>query len=213
MQHPESKSKKLRSIWLMPAYACIIAGIAIAMVGGAVAKPGCPGHPSCKDDDTSSGIQRYNVAISGDLAGSGTDWVVDSGKDWVRYQHFWDGPQGVLTNLAFFQDAFTNGASCFPISTPLFAATLQTGRAGGASAALWFDGHTNDSSTEILYILRLDGVVDDPQNWPPEVGTTNNMMLTDWSMGVENEGKKIKNISCLGEGDTDFVTYIYVTGI
>ncbi len=54
----------------------------------------------------------------------------------------------------------------------------------------------------VLYVLKLFGEEGSAGECPPENIAT--LYMTSWELKVENEGKTIKGISCLGEG-TDLV--------
>ena len=48
-------------------------------------------------------------------------------------------------------------------------------------------------------MLHVFGLFQDP--WPPpSMNDTTSMEMIDWEIRVENEGKKVKSISCIGEG-------------
>ena len=48
------------------------------------------------------------------------------------------------------------------------------------------------------------GDFDDSEVWPPPThGSSSTLTMTGWEMGVTNEGKTIKDISCIGEGQFD----------
>jgi len=164
-------------------------------------KPHGPNGEPCDDGAPGNGgteIQYYDVQFSGVVAGRGSDWE-SSNNDKVSWQRSWGTGDGGVLNLSYFEDEFTLGAECFGLSGPVFAASLAQQRGGGASGAIWFEGYAEDAATPILYRLRIDGLFDDPDNWLPSVSNT--MTMTAWSMHLENQGRQVKNISCLGEGD------------
>lgn len=193
---------------------CTIFMLALAVSGIALAKPPtatCPEHPSCKDAPTDTGV--FDIVIKGDLSGDGSGWRQESGQSQVVYNEFWDdvGTFGLITDLDFFRNQFpgtpdsstefTEGDNCFPVGdTFLFSALLKKGKKSSAIAVFWFDGWTNNGSKDVLYRLELHGEFDESEDFPP--AKANQLLLDVWSLKVENEGKTIRGISCIGEGDT-----------
>jgi len=165
-----------------------------------------PEHPHCNSTPTTDPEDLYSVSSSAgsDLYVRGFEWQEGAGKSL-------DG--SALLNLSYFHSngQFTNDATkCFPANdVALFAGGLnKKGNAGAAKGMFWFVGKTGDGNTEVLYLLQVFGKLDYPDDWPPE--KSNVMRMTEWSMKVENEGKQVKDISCLGEGTTGFSTIISV---
>ena len=109
---------------------------------------------------------------------------------------------GMLMGLA----AFTGeDPDCFPEDTgtdhtstslfPLHQAIVKQGRKGRAEASFWFHGATTEGD-EVLYVLNLFGHFADEN---AEFPGTAELLMDDWELKVENEGKAIKSISCIGE--------------
>jgi len=196
---------------------CIIIMLALIVSGIALAEPPdpkCPGdHPSCKE----AGADGYSVTIEGDVDGKSEDnWLLGvGGKNSIGFNAATAGHDvGDFTSLHFFTGSDSPfgsvGATCFSVPAELTQATIKQGKGGRAQAAFWFDGKTDDGITSVLYALALFGLFDTETAWPPE-GTPHVMMMTDWKIIVENEGKAIKSISCIGEGDDDITVQITVT--
>ena len=98
------------------------------------------------------------------------------------------------------------------ISSELHQAYIRPGKKGRAEAHLWFHGETRlplDETDEnkrvrVLYVLKLFGDDGSAAGFPPAENTALTLKMTSWELKVENEGKTIKGMSCLGEG-TDLV--------
>ena len=182
------------------------------------AKPICPGdHPSCKE----AGESGYSVTIEGHVEGASADMEGASADNWlggvagknsIGLNDASEGHNvGAFTGLEFFtgnDSPFgSDGASCFP-SAPftIHQAIISRGKGGRAQASFWFDGFTKHDNTSVLYALALFGQFDSDKAWPPVEGEHHLIMMTDWKIIVENEGKEIKSISCIGEGEPDDIT-------
>ena len=205
------KNLRLSTLSLSLAIAVMTLGyVNVASAG----KPTCPGdHPSCKE----AGDDGYSVTIEGQVEGHSTDnWLLGvGGKKSIGFNDASLGHDvGDFTDLSFFTISNgpfgSDGATCFKFPAELHQATIKQGKGGRAQAAFWFDGKTNDGNTSVLYALALYGLFDPATAWPPE-GTPHVMIMTDWKIIVENEGKAIKSISCIGEGDDDITVQITVT--
>ncbi len=98
---------------------------------------------------------------------------------------------------------------------------VQEGRGGRVEASFWFHGFTHtevevegggDELVKVLYALQLTGeyATSDPllPTLPP-VDIDVVLAMTTWRLSVSNEGKAIKNISCIGKDD--FVGDVNVT--
>ncbi len=174
--------------------------------------PRCTPWPSCRMGEPGDGPNShlYDVTISGDLSGGGMNWQQESGNSRVNFKDWFQDITGSL-DLSYFRLRYENGGpfdgsrgeNCFGGGdVPLFQAILDKSRGGSAEANFWFVGNTATiPSTQVMYRLRLFGVFDGLDDWPPSVSKT--MIMTDWRMVVENEGKKIKTISCVGDGTFD----------
>lgn len=82
-------------------------------------------------------------------------------------------------------------------------ANFSQGRGGRAQAGFFFHGFTSKGG-EVLATLLLIGDFDDSEVWfPPTHSSSSTLTMTGWEMGVTNEGKAIKSISCIGEGQFD----------
>ena len=98
------------------------------------------------------------------------------------------------------------------VDVELHSGGLGKSRKSSANGKFWFQGFTNDGSdTPVLYLLQLYGVFDNVKKWPPAENTDSILTMTAWKIGVENEGQAIKNISCLGEGDTETAPVFHTT--
>ena len=108
--------------------------------------------------------------------------------------------------MTFFRNYFVdnnNGPTCFPLAVvPIHSVILNYKKSTGARALIWFHGSTFQDNISVLYILRLNGVLDET-NWPPAEDTSNLMEMATWNLGLANEGSDIQEISCLNE-DADF---------
>ncbi len=173
------------------------------------AKPICPGdHPSCKE----AGDSGYKVTIEGHVDGVSDDnWLGGfGGKKSIGLNDASEEHKvGAFTNLDFFTEnsPFGDfGTTCFPGPFTIHQAIISRGKGGRAQAAFWFDGKTDDNSTDVLYALALFGQFDPEIAWPPDEGKPHLIMMEDWKIIVENEGKEIKSISCIGEGDPGDIT-------
>ena len=157
----------------------------------------------------------YDVAIGGDLNGSGTDWVLD--KD--RIKHHSDGRSatggtgeidlGYFVNVGLFTPP--RAANCFGegAGTNIQASHLEQRKTGGAAAFIWFDAQTDDGAVGVRYRLEMWGYFDDPGDWPP--ASANTMNFPTWKLRLEgSDGNKYSNIACVGDGDFDSNTYIDV---
>jgi hypothetical protein len=164
-------------------------------------KPHGPNGEPCDGGAPGNGgteVQLYDVNFSGVVSGSGSDWEsTNNGK--VSWQSSWGTGVGGVLDLSYFEGEFTNGTNCFGDSGLVFSASLAQQRDRSASGVIWFEGYTDDRSTLVLYRLRIDGLLEAPDNWIPSAKNT--MTMTTWSMHLENQGRQVKNISCLGEGD------------
>ena len=165
-------------------------------------------HEHCHDDDGQE--VTYSVMISGDVSGNGDNWIGGvGGKNGIGLNDAGEGGGvGELTALTFLTSStgpfVTDGLKCFGSSSRLIhQAIIKRGRGGRAEASFWFDGKTNDGSdTDVLYALALFGKFHEFNVWPP-VGEPHLIIMTDWKIIVENEGKEIKSISCIGESPDD----------
>ena len=84
----------------------------------------------------------------------------------------------------------------------LHQAIIKSGKKGRAEASFWFHGATTNGMVRVLYLLKLFGTFDNPEDWP----SAQKLTMTDWELTVENEGKKIKGESCSGDGDAKDLT-------
>ena len=167
---------------------------------------------------------RYDVAIWGDVSGSGTEWLVESpGIDSISYfngQQGYTGGDGFM-DFGFFTipgnlgGAFSGqrGENCFGNSFPILlkAAALEQRNDGSAYAHFTIYAKTDDGQNEIQYHLDMTGTIDDPYDWSPQ--GVNTMNLTTWKLLLgANKYNKHTNIACLGEstGGAGFLTVIDV---
>ena len=164
------------------------------------AKPDCPGdHPSCKE---AGGAAGYIVTIVGDVEGGSTEnWLGGSKGVGLNDAGVHDGV-GLFTDLSYFESwdfDGNNGDLCFlGADYLLHQAQIKQGKKGRAEAAFWFHGETT-TGIRVLYALTLYGDFDPNVAWPP-VNVEHKIMMNRWKMIVENEGKAIKDDSCIGEG-------------
>ncbi len=174
----------------------------------------CTPWPSCRMGESGDGPNDhlFDVTIWGDLSGGGVNWQQESGSSWVNFKPWFQDITGSL-DLSYFRLPYKDGGPfydsrgeiCFGVGdVDLFQAILSGKRRGSAEGNFWFVGNTEDGLTEVMYRLRLFGwLVDGPDDWPPPPSGSKTMTMIDWKMVVENEGKDIKNISCLGDGTFD----------
>ena len=147
---------------------------------------------------------------------SGVDWLDGAAKGDVGYSNLKNSGSGTV-DLSYFQHTngpfSTNGANCFPSGdVPLHSGAISKSKHSSARGMFWFVGSTNDvPGTPVLYLLQLYGVFDNVKKWPPAKNTDSVLTMTAWKIGVENEGQAIKNISCLGEGDTETAPVFHTT--
>ena len=189
----------------------------LAFSGLAVAHP-CKHHEVKTHEHCSPATDPvtslYTVTSTGGTTGThehglvwGWDWLDGAAKS-VDYVDFKNVGWGAV-NLSYFQALngpfSTNGVNCFPsVDVQLHAGGFGKSKHSSANGKFWFQGFTNDGSgIPVLYLLQLYGVFDDVKKWPPATNTHTLITMTAWKMSVENEGQEIKNISCLGEGDTE----------
>lgn len=183
---------------------------------GACDPPQDPPHPSCNSGDDTDGAM-FNVLIAGDaLAGGSGDnpWLESfGGKNAIGLNDA--APAGfdigTLTGLGSFTG---QPGACFPSdfvdphssAFQLHQAIIKSGKKGRAEASFWFHGATDDGSVRVLYVLKLFG------DFVGDVEFPGNAILSmsDWELKVENEGRKIKNMSCAGQGTNKNVTITVV---
>ena len=76
-----------------------------------------------------------------------------------------------------------------------------------AQGRFWFEGLTDDGVTSVLYQLHVTGNFEFASSWPEN---DNLMLLRNWTIDVANEGRSVRNMSCVGSGDSgdgpDFMT-------
>ena len=201
--------------------AALMATIAMTTLGyvnpSVAQKPDrCPDHPSCKDDSSDdSGTILFDVVLTEDVPVTvvGTNWQSSSNNQ-IQYQEFWEQSTGSI-NLSYFFDRFgkdasaderERGVTCFgSISSDgdvdVFSAILSQAKNGiDATAVIWFRGYPSETIVEILYRLRLDGAIVPQSGLLAEDSV---MTLTDWSMHIENQGRWMKEESCLGSEEFD----------
>ncbi|MEE8464587.1 MAG: hypothetical protein V3S53_07365 [Gammaproteobacteria bacterium] len=112
---------------------------------------------------------------------------------------------GMLMGLADFTGE-DEDSGCFPADTgtdhastslfPLHQAIVKQGRNGRAEASFWFHGATTEGD-EVLYVLKLFGHFDGENVEFPGDAV---LLMDEWELKVENEGRKIKNMSCESQG-------------
>ena len=134
-----------------------------------------------------------------------------------------------MTDLDFFTsnsgpfdtlvDNITDGTRCFVHDTLggyLGQGHVTKGRRGRAEAHFWFLGYTKDgpgpdlagAADRILYLLLLIGepaigsIVGD---WLPTGNTTTKMTWDTWTLSVEGGGADIRDNSCVGSDDENFL--------
>lgn len=167
----------------------------------------------------------YDVVISVDISGESTDpWLTFGKGTSIGLNDASEGRvPGEFTNLSFFAALPGNsppfsaddGAICFP-SAPfaIHQGRVQEGRGGRAQAGFWFHGWTHDTVdgvlVKVLYNLLLTGDFPADPLPPTAINQPIEMNMTAWELGATNEGKAIKDISCIGEGATNVT--IMVTG-
>jgi hypothetical protein len=121
-----------------------------------------------------------------------------------------------LINLDFFRVLFDlKGLLCFGGTDPTistnppnqmtkFGGFLRKHKKDAANGMFWFRGYTSDTADgDVLYLLEVTGEfgdppVDDPPDWP-ENGSL--MIMPNWTLKVENEGKDVASRSCERSGE------------
>ena len=182
------------------------------------------GHNHGGDDDGRDET-LYDVVISVDISGESTDpWLTFGKGTSIGLNDASEGRvPGEFTNLSFFAAlpgdsppfSAAEGAICFP-SAPfaIHQGRVQEGRGGRAQAGFWFHGSTHTEVegefVQVLYNLFLTGVFPGDPLPPTAFNQPIEMTMTAWVLGATNEGKAIKDASCIGEGATDVT--IMVTG-
>ena len=156
------------------------------------------------------------------------DWAEENGEAIGLGSLFDDTVIGVL-DLSFFMDYDgpffkDRGESCFGSRSGFLdpQAGIRKHKGGSVLGAFWFWGCTDegtvggDPSTgeckrEVKYELDLLGQFDDPDNWPPVNPATTTLTMKSWELFAMNEGKFVKNRSCLGGDDFASDVKILVT--
>ncbi|MCH7879488.1 MAG: hypothetical protein IH914_09280 [candidate division Zixibacteria bacterium] len=144
----------------------------------------------------------FSVTISGDISG-GPETRTQSPFKPSSTQVVISKP-GIALDLAYFQTALTGGGTCFgsgEFTGPLAIQTKKKNTPSLAVSQFFFNATGSDvgGTTEIKYVITMNGTFTDPNNWPPAVGTQNTAMMTKWEMKTEGAGKD-KKISCTGKG-------------
>ncbi len=108
---------------------------------------------------------------------------------------------GVLMGLAGFtgevSDCFPGDQGMHASADPLHQAIVKKGKRGTAEANFWFHGATDDGSVDVLYVLKLFGEF---VGMDVEFPGTADLLMDEWELKVENEGRKIKMLSCENQG-------------
>ena len=196
--------------------------IAIAVMTLGYANPSFADKPSNGDHEHGGGGggadgAMFRVTIlDDDLAGGSTVAVDEMGKTIDPWLQGFGGKNSIGLNDASGLDvgtltgvgSFTGlglgpNEFCFPGDIvdphaslfPLHQAFIKPGKKGRAEASFWFHGTTKDGMVRVLYLLKLIGAFESPEVWP----SAQKLTMTDWELKVENEGKAIKSISCIGE--------------
>ncbi|MCH9026506.1 MAG: hypothetical protein IIA05_05230 [Proteobacteria bacterium] len=199
----------------MAAFLLTAANIIIVPDAAFAAPPPCKGlnkdDPGC---DGGGGGPTFTVDILGDgLVGgsSGVNpWLQSfGGQNSIGLNDASGLDVGSLTGLRSFTG---QDADCFPeildgshaTTFPLHQAIVKQGKKGSAEASFWFHGATDDGSVPLVYVLKLFGDFDGENVEFP--GTATLSMVDEWELKVENEGKKIKDLSCESQGTGNDVT-------
>lgn len=197
--------------------------IAIAVMTLGYANPSFADKPNNGEHDhgggDGAGGAMFDVIILGGGldGGSGLDdpWLQGfGGKNSIGLN---DATAGLDVGMLMGLDVLTGeDESCFPPDTgddhasasdfPLHQAIVKRGKQGSVEASFWFHGATDDGSVEVLYVLKLFGDIDGNVEFP---GTAD-LSMDEWELKVENEGRKIKKMSCESQG-TDIDVTITVT--
>jgi len=163
----------------------------------------------------------YDVELIGDVYGeSDTPWG-DDGKLVYSLRN-----QPGLMNLNHFRKFFNierggiTGENCFgdlvaavppaliPAPTTPLRGFLREHKKGVANGMFWFSGFTVDAvgspdRKSVLYLLQVTGefVKGSAAGWPENGNLNSNfMVMTNWELKVENEGKSVANRSCEDSG-------------
>jgi len=184
-----------------------------AMITPAMAgKPVCDEGPPCKSSDDSVDAE-YSAFITGDVTGESDDnfnWLGSfGGKSTIglnsaRGANPGDLDLGVLASL--FTDKTFNGndgIECFGADAAnqiLNGVNVKQGGAGNLNGKFFFDASTGNGSTPVIYLLEVFGDEID-NDWPPTATST--LIMTSWELSVQNVGKSVKAVSCIGDGRFD----------
>lgn len=158
----------------------------------------------------------FRATVSGDISGgpqSRAQVIRDNTTQIVISK-----PSMVL-DLSYFRGvsfkAPDDGADCFAAGSYGGAGNggsmhISQERDGSGLATAWIRGATaNDGVSDLTYRLDMTGSYDDPNNWPPALGTSNTLRIDGWEMSSEGKGQ-LKKISCTGSGSFDNPTSILV---
>jgi len=179
----------------------------------------------------------YNVAMVGVINGHNTLlWSTFAKAQQIGLGDGSLGHNGVgaFENLNFFTSmdgpfqekdgvTFNRGERCFGKEPAVIhQGAVSLGKFGeGAEAGFFFEGFTHtkvendDGDLELVpinYLLKLTGVFSSG-TWPPTDGHPAVLVMMAWELSATNEGKRIKEISCIGkEAPAVTITTITVTG-
>ena len=186
-------------------------------ISAVAAKPvRCDPWPECKGGDGGGGGEStfYGVTdMGGDMGGDmgvyGTDWETSNNGwiDWFQYS-----PAGTgFVDLGFFLEpkngdkggpfTGTRGANCFGANggiESLVQGGFSQQNNGSALGWLWIDARTDDAKKSVRYMLVLEGLFANPRDWFPS--GSNTLTMKTWDIKIEGGGKRVKNISCEGNG-------------
>jgi hypothetical protein len=150
----------------------------------------------------------YDVVIAGAVSsGESSDFWGYNGKQ--VYSQYGRHEEMNLNYFRAFFDPKGKGLSCFggtdsTISTSPpnlmtnFGGFLRKHKKDAANGMFWFRGHTSDTADgTVLYLLEVTGEFDNPPGWP-ENGSL--MIMPNWTLKVENEGKDVASRSCEDSG-------------
>ena len=156
-------------------------------------------------------LATFAVTFSGEVTGS-HEWTRKLREGGNMISTPFDQP--ITLDMSFFQDPVLGLGGCFNAEAGTYAGGLLIGEGkknepGPAKAWFWFNAKGTDGTTDIVYMLRMYGTIEDPENWPPASGTTNTLTLGIWEMHIE--GNKFKDVACTGStGEEGFSTTVLV---
>lgn len=180
----------------------------------AVAAPKCDTPPCGKGGSGDDSVDaEYSALITGDVTGASDEidnWLGSfGGKSTIGLNSARGANPGDL-DLGFLASLFTDttfngndGIECFGAEAAnqiLNGVNVKQGGAGNLNGKFFFDASTGNGSTPVIYLLEVFGDEID-NDWPPTATST--LIMTSWELSVQNVGKSVKAVSCIGDGRFD----------